>query len=116
LIDHLARRGHLTPPSPIDPAVAALEKTLSEADTGALRHVARHVVHGCRHVLLTLLRARRQGAAEILRGPQAVLGSQWELVSAHLEKLARAYDAIVSRPRGADRAVAPGSDLPTDAA
>jgi hypothetical protein len=108
LIDHLARRGHLTPPSPVDLPVEALERTLAEADTGALRHVARHVVHGSRHVLLTLLRARRRGAAEILRGPQAVLAGQWELVSAHLEKVARSYDAIVSRP---DRAAAPGGEL-----
>jgi hypothetical protein len=120
LIDYAARAGHLALGQPIDHALAAFDRALSEANTGALRHLARQTTHGAHHVFRTLWRARRRGAEGEFPAQAALLASQWDTIAGHLGALVARYEALRvpsaaaagpnERPSGAALRSTPTSD------
>jgi hypothetical protein len=121
LIDYAARAGHLALGQPIDHALAAFDRALSEANTGALGHLARQTTLGARHVFRTLWRARRRGAEGEFPAQAALLAGQWDTIAGHLGALVARYEALRApsapaadpneRPTGAAVQSPPTSDL-----
>jgi hypothetical protein len=92
LIDHMVRAGHLEAGVDTDLAVQVFERTLLEADTSPLMGLARQTVANAHHVVRTLARARRLGAAEVARSLGDVLASHWKGAEASLVGVGKDYN------------------------
>jgi hypothetical protein len=107
LIDHMVRAGHLKAGVDTDLAVQVFERTLLEADLSPLMGLARQTVANAHHVVRTLARARRLGAAEVARSLGDVLASHWKGAEASLvgvgEDYNRRYRLALDARRASDR-------------
>jgi hypothetical protein len=92
LIDHMVRAGHVEAGVDTDLAVRVFNRTLREADLSPLMGLARQTVANARHVVRTLARARRLGAAEVARSLGDVLASHWKGAEASLVGVGEDYD------------------------
>jgi hypothetical protein len=94
LIDHMTRGGHLSPEADTDLAIDVFNRVLQEIDPSPLFTLAQRTVDSATHVFRLLLRARKLGAAEVMRSFDGLLDSQWDMAEARFWETAILYNEM----------------------
>ena len=91
LIDHMIAAGHLESAASARFARLAMEQVL-EQSTSPLQGIAQQVIAGTRHIMPTLLKARRGRDDAVIRQAETRMRQNWGRVAVYLTALAARYD------------------------
>jgi hypothetical protein len=94
LLDHLIRARHVVPGVDVRRAVAVFNQALDEADTSALKGLAKQLVLSAHHVPRLLRRARRGRAENETPEQERFLRAHWEVVEDSLRQVALSYNQL----------------------
>jgi len=92
LIDHALARGHLQNQESAQIARQAMDQALRTVPTSPLRRLANQVIRNVRHVLRTLIRARRGAEDEVVSETRAQISAHWADFAKYFRIVARQYD------------------------
>jgi hypothetical protein len=91
LIDYMLLAGHLDNEASTEIARAAMDQVLAQTGTSPLTTLAWSVVRQARHLLRTLLRARRGEEDELIHQEKTFLAAHWSDLEPYLRELAGRY-------------------------
>ncbi len=99
LIDHMVRSGYLDEGADSKWAIEVFHRVLPELDPSPLLSLAKQVVTASHRVLLTLIRARREGTAATTAALGEILKDHWSAVEQPFRDASLVYDRLYAAGR-----------------